>query len=61
MGSTFCFVLSAIALGHANDWRSHHQKQLTATVIAVVLVVYFALGSVGAWVGNFMMDRVPVP
>ena len=34
----------AIALGHANDWRSHHQKQLTATVIAVVLVAAAVLG-----------------
>ena len=30
-------------------------------LIAVVLVVYFALGSVGAWVGNFILDGVPVP
>ena len=38
----------AIALGHANDWRTQHQKQVTMAVIAVVLVAAAILGFM-AW------------
>jgi tetratricopeptide (TPR) repeat protein len=38
----------AIALGHANEWRTRHQKQLTLAAIAVVLVAGAIIGVV-AW------------
>lgn len=38
----------ALALGHANDWRTKHQKQVTMVVIAVVLVAAAVLGFI-AW------------
>jgi tetratricopeptide (TPR) repeat protein len=34
----------AIALGHANEWRAGHQKQVTTAVIAVVLVAAAVIG-----------------
>lgn len=38
----------ALALGHANDWRVRHRKQVTAAVIAVVLVAVAVIGYI-AW------------
>jgi tetratricopeptide (TPR) repeat protein len=38
----------AIALGHANEWRTRHQKQVTVAVIAVVVVAAAVLGFI-AW------------
>jgi tetratricopeptide (TPR) repeat protein len=38
----------AIALGHANDWRAQHQKQVTTVAVAVVLVAAAVLGFM-AW------------
>ena len=33
-----------MALGHANEWRSRHQKQVTTAIIAVVLVLVAVIG-----------------
>lgn len=38
----------ALALGHANDWRTKHQKQVTVVAIAVVLLAAAVLGFI-AW------------
>lgn len=38
----------AIALGHANEWRTQHQKQVTTAVIAIVVVAAAVLGFI-AW------------
>jgi tetratricopeptide (TPR) repeat protein len=38
----------AIALGHANEWRTRHQKQVTIIVVAGVLVAAAVLGFI-AW------------
>lgn len=38
----------AIALGHANDWRVRHSKQVTTAIIAVVLIAAAVLGFM-AW------------
>lgn len=38
----------ALALGHANQWRARHQKQVTTALIAVVLVAVAVLGFM-AW------------
>jgi tetratricopeptide (TPR) repeat protein len=38
----------AIALGHANDWRTRHNKQVTTAIVAVVLVAAAVLGFM-AW------------
>jgi tetratricopeptide (TPR) repeat protein len=34
----------AIAIGHANEWRTRNQKQVTVTAIAVVLVAAAVIG-----------------
>jgi tetratricopeptide (TPR) repeat protein len=38
----------AIALNQANQWRTHHQKQLTAAIVAIVLVAAAVIGFI-AW------------